>query len=121
MRSYSSHYLPYTSTGHWEAGGQQQRSFRPHIAATWGVAIILLLLATINLGHGAWIDLPVHARYLGYIMIGIGSALLVRALGDRRWMGFFKRVRNTEFARRDTYLYSPLCLALCTSHYLSTW
>jgi hypothetical protein len=30
-------------------------------------------------------------------------------------VGFFKRVRDTEFARRDTWLFSPLCLGLAAA------
>ena len=43
---------------------------------------------------------------------GVGFVLLARAIGDRRYIGFLKRERGTAFARRDTMLYSPLCLAL---------
>ena len=32
--------------------------------------------------------------------------------GDRKHVGFLKRVRDTEFARRDSRIYSPLCLLL---------
>jgi len=37
---------------------------------------------------------------------------IVRAAGDRKHVGFLKRVRDTEFARRDSRIYSPLCLLL---------
>jgi hypothetical protein len=33
-------------------------------------------------------------------------------VGELRYVGFFKRVRNTSFARMDTLLYSPLSLCL---------
>ena len=36
----------------------------------------------------------------------------LRAVGDFRLVGFFKRPSDSRFARRDTRLYSPLCLAL---------
>ena len=42
----------------------------------------------------------------------IGLVFAARAIGDFRYVGFFKRVRDSEFARRDTYVYSPLCLLL---------
>lgn len=42
----------------------------------------------------------------------VAIAFLARAFGDLKYVGFFKRVRGTEFARLDTRLYSPLCLAL---------
>ncbi|KAB2965261.1 MAG: DUF3995 domain-containing protein [Thermoanaerobaculia bacterium] len=35
-----------------------------------------------------------------------------RAVGDFRYVGFFKRVRDSTFARYDTALYSPLCVAI---------
>ncbi len=44
--------------------------------------------------------------------LGIWTLVLVfglRALGDFHYVGLFKRVRDTEFARRDSLLYSPLC------------
>jgi hypothetical protein len=37
---------------------------------------------------------------------------MARAVGEGRYVGFLKRVRNTAFARNDTWLYSPLCVAL---------
>ncbi len=46
---------------------------------------------------------------------GSGAVALVfaaRAIGDFRYVGFSKRVRGSPFARRDTYVYSPLCLLL---------
>jgi len=32
----------------------------------------------------------------------LAAVFLVRAVGDRKYVGFFKRVRDTEFARRDS-------------------
>ena len=37
---------------------------------------------------------------------------LFRAVGDFNYVGFFKKVRKTEFAKWDTQIYSPLCLAI---------
>lgn len=38
-----------------------------------------------------------------------------RAVGDFRYVGFFKRVRDTRFARRDTRLFSPLCAVIAVA------
>jgi hypothetical protein len=45
---------------------------------------------------------------------GVSAAFLLRAVGEFRYVGFFKRVRDTSFSRMDTLLYSPLsfCLGL---------
>lgn len=81
----------------------------PSRAATLIVAALLTAGALLLVGGVAgW------APRLGY-RIGCGGVafvLLARAIGDRRYIGFLKRERGTAFARRDTVLYSPLCLAL---------
>ena len=46
---------------------------------------------------------------------GIAAVLLARAVGDGRTIGVFKRRRGTPFARRDTWLYSPLCVLLAVA------
>ncbi|WP_236336773.1 DUF3995 domain-containing protein [Paenibacillus auburnensis] len=40
----------------------------------------------------------------------LASIFILRAVGDFRWVGFFKKQQGTVFAKRDTFLYSPLCL-----------
>ena len=37
---------------------------------------------------------------------------ILRAIGDFRYVGFFKQVRATEFAQLDTLMFSPLCLVI---------
>ena len=49
------------------------------------------------------------SRYGLWVIAGI---FLARTIGDFRYVGFFKRVRNTPFGRMDTILYSPLSFAL---------
>jgi Protein of unknown function (DUF3995) len=81
----------------------------PSRAATLVVAGLLAVSAGLLIGGIAeWSPRAVFRLGCG----GVGLVLLVRAIGDRRSVGFLKRQRGTEFARRDTMLYSPLCLAL---------
>ncbi|MEP1034982.1 DUF3995 domain-containing protein [Ekhidna sp.] len=42
----------------------------------------------------------------------IPGIFLLRAIGDFRYVGFSKKVRNTTFAKKDTSFYSPLCLSI---------
>jgi hypothetical protein len=42
----------------------------------------------------------------------LSVVFLLRAVGDFRWLGFFKKQTNTLFAKWDTRLHSPLCLFL---------
>jgi hypothetical protein len=42
----------------------------------------------------------------------LAAVFAARAVGDFRYVGFFKRVRDSRFARRDSRLFSPLCAAI---------
>ena len=82
---------------------------KPSRAATLAVAGSLAVSAALLVGGVAeWSPRAVFRVGCG----GVGLVLLARAVGDRRSVGFFKRRRGTAFARRDTMLYSPLCVAL---------
>ena len=37
---------------------------------------------------------------------------LLRAIGNFKYVGFFKKVRKTDFGKMDTIFFSPLCLAI---------
>src|SRR5579871_6833066 len=97
---------------YWAAGGARGKSlavperngqalFRPSAAATLAVAALLAAAGVVviaGLRWGCW---------------ALALVFAARAIGDGRWVGLFKRVRGTRFAKLDTYIYSPLCAALC--------
>ncbi len=45
----------------------------------------------------------------------IGGAFALRAVGDFRYVGLFKRVRATRFAALDSAVYTPLCAVLAAA------
>ncbi len=45
-------------------------------------------------------------------VIDLAAIFVLRAVGDFHYVGFFKRVRGSVFARRDTWVFSPLCVVL---------
>jgi Protein of unknown function (DUF3995) len=105
---------------YWAFGGPKGRAaavpevgdralFSPSKAATLVVALLLAASTVIVVGGvRAW-----EPRLLFEIgCAGIAAVLIARSIGDRRYVGVLKRVKGTEFARRDTWLYSPLCLVL---------
>lgn len=53
-------------------------------------------------------DLPEWIMSLGGWIIPL--IFLLRAMGEFKYIGFFKRVKNTDFGKLDTRLFSPLCL-----------
>lgn len=92
-----------------------QPLFTPSPGMTLLVALALLLSALLvvgTLGFGR-MGLPLWLFKLG--TWGVATVLFLRAIGDFRFVGFFKRVRGTPFARNDTLFYSPLCLYLALS------
>lgn len=47
----------------------------------------------------------------------IPSIFFIRAIGDFRYVGFFKKVKSSTFAELDTKFYSPLCLVIAALGY----
>lgn len=58
------------------------------------------------------VTIGLSARVLSTLSAGLALGLLLRAVGDFRYVGFFKSVRDSRFATMDTWCYSPVCLAL---------
>jgi hypothetical protein len=87
--------------------------FRPGPLATLAVAVLLAAAAVVVLGR-AGVVAPVAPPSLyraGTWVLG-GVLLLLRAIGDFRYVGIFRRERHSRFARMDTVLYTPLCALL---------
>lgn len=42
----------------------------------------------------------------------IPAIFLLRAVGEFKYVGFFKRIRTTDFGKLDTRFLSPLCLVI---------
>ncbi|NOK62421.1 MAG: DUF3995 domain-containing protein [Chloroflexi bacterium AL-W] len=89
-----------------------QRLFTPSPLATLAVAMALLVASLLVLLRADILSimLPSWIPRLGVWSLAMVFAL--RAIGDFRYVGFFKRVRQTTFARMDTQFYSPLCVLL---------
>lgn len=109
---------------YWACGGKRgikmavpafdgQPAFRPGAALTFLVALVLFAMAATALllrwpvnGVAGWIP------YAGWSLAGL---FLLRAVGEFKLVGFFKKVKGTPFARWDTLLFSPLCLGLAAA------
>ena len=94
------------------AGQPGPRLFTPGPAATLAVAFGLAIAAAVVLGRSGWLSLPFSPAWLRLGALALGALFLVRAVGESRYLGLFKSVRDTEFARYDTFLFVPLCLLL---------
>lgn len=68
-------------------------------------AVMLVVLGRLQIWGGF---VPSWIFYSGTWVISL--LFMLRAIGDFRYVGFFKSVTDTDFARWDTILFSPLCL-----------
>jgi hypothetical protein len=90
-----------------------KEAFNPGFFVTMMVAVFLMLCAivAIFLGFKEQLHSPyeTYFTYAGWILAGI---FILRAIGDFKLVGFFKKVKNTEFANYDYWLFSPLCMTI---------
>src|SRR5579862_6279024 len=108
---------------YWAAGGKAGKGaaipsangraiIRPSAFGTALVEVGLCAMAALVALRIGWLDLP--ALPGNSVVVEIGTWLMamvfaLRAIGDFRYVGFFKRIRDGKFARLDTLAYSPLC------------
>jgi hypothetical protein len=113
---------------HWALGGRrgfgvslpQRPDGEPvlrHLLHWWrpaalGVALGLVLLGAMVLAKTVPLDHGFDPALIDLLLLGTGIAFVARALVPNRFVGFFKRLRSTRWARYDTLLYSPLFLVL---------
>jgi hypothetical protein len=94
--------LPTNSTG--------TKRMQPGVMASFTVAFSLLSFALITIGnHGIWYK-HIKRKYFSYGALLISIIFFIRAIGDFKFIGFFKTVNKTRFALNDTQLFSPICL-----------
>ena len=85
--------------------------FTPGVLGTFIVAGVLICFAMVALALGFYDTMPVNYQvYLKIIGFAVGAVLVLRAIGEFRYVGFFKRVRGSDFATYDNWFYSPFCL-----------
>ena len=82
----------------------------PGIAATLIVAFGLLLLSIVTAGNLGLFNRYLKRKYFSYGALLIAIIFFLRALGDFKFIGFFKTIKSTKFAINDTQIFSPLCL-----------
>lgn len=88
------------------------KAFRPGLFAIMVVASGLFMFAFIIAGNSGVFNCLFSRKYFYYATYPVAIIFLLRAVGDFKFVGFFKRVKGTEFAARDGKIYSPLCLLI---------
>ncbi len=80
--------------------------------ATLLVGLALLSFGLIYLIKSDLIKGPIPNWVTNYGYWLIPLIFILRAIGEFNYIGFFKKIKNTEFSKADSKLFSPLCLAV---------
>ncbi len=96
--------------GRWAIFGHTVRLITP--LAYSGAAFLLVIGALTICGQAGLFATGTWSAYFGFGSWCLCAAFLLRALGNFKTFGLFKTIHYARFAYEDTYLYSPLCLAL---------
>jgi hypothetical protein len=101
------------------AGGKPL--FVPSKRSTLAVGIVLALFAGLVATTAGFVSVGLPQVILVWLSYALAAGLLLRAIGEFKYLGFFKRVRDSQFARMDTWVYSPLCLLLAAGVGHTAW
>ncbi|WP_411823247.1 DUF3995 domain-containing protein [Leptospira sp. 'Mane'] len=91
-----------------------KKLFLPGFFATVIVASGLFLFALVTLGNLGIFDGFISRNYIHYASLGITAVFYLRALGDFRYIGLFRKIKDTDFAKQDRKFFTPLCILIGT-------
>lgn len=81
--------------------------------ATFLVAVILLSFSILYCHVSGFLSLSIIPKDItAYALWIIPSVFTLRAIGEFKYVGLFKKIKNTTFAKADTLFFTPLCLTL---------
>ncbi len=87
-------------------------AFNPSRLECFSVTLVVAVAILLVVWRGGLISVPVPQVLSTVGAAVVGAVFVVRAVGDFRLIGFFKRVRGTVFATWDTLVFSPFCLVM---------
>ena len=80
--------------------------------ATLIVALGLLAFGLSYLLKSELITLQLPQALMAFSYWFIPIIFLLRAMGEFNYVGLFRKIKNTEFAKADRQLFTPLCLVI---------
>ena len=89
---------------------EDKQAISPGFLTTFAVGIGLCCFGLLYLLKMEWIPIYLPDALLSTAIWLIPSIFLLRTIGDFKYVGLFKHIKHTDFAKWDTLLYVPLCL-----------
>jgi hypothetical protein len=94
--------------------------FKPRTIETVSVAILILIVCFILFAQSGALPFFGANTFTQWSCMFFALVFFIRAVGDFKYVGFFKKIKGTAFASYDTSLYSPLCLYLAFSFVIAS-
>jgi hypothetical protein len=92
--------------------GKELKSISIPKLATLIVGLVLVLFGLMYLIKSELINIEIPNWLIHYGYWFIPSIFILRAIGDFKYVGIFKKIKNTEFAKADNKVFIPLCLVI---------
>ena len=90
----------------------------PSPLGTLAVAAALLAAALVTAAAAGWLGRGTPLRIGRPLAYVLALVFALRAVGDFRYVGFFKALGEEPFRSWDTWLFSPLCLAIALAAFV---
>jgi small-conductance mechanosensitive channel len=84
----------------------------PGIIATILVAVALFAFGVFYLMKVEILSIEFSPGINKYGLWVLMILFILRAIGDFKYLGFFKKIKNTKFGQNDTKYFAPLCLII---------
>jgi hypothetical protein len=104
-----------------EMPGNEKKLFIPGKAITLAVAVGLLFFGFISLGAISLFSSFLSNSFFIYGNAVVGVIFLLRAAGDFKYAGIFKKIKDTVFAKNDTKCFTPLCIGISIIAFLISY
>ena len=86
---------------------------KPRMIDSFSVSVILGVIAVLYAEKASVLKIGFLPNwFLNYGLYVVSAVFFLRSIGDFNYIGFFKKIKNTQFAKNDTKYFSPLCLFL---------
>lgn len=92
--------------------------FEIPLIATLFSALFLFVFAVVYFIKTGWIEWNYSVAFLNKIYWFLPVLFTLRAIGDFRYLGFFKKVKSTKFGQADSKVFAPLCLGIGITGFL---
>lgn len=89
--------------------------FKPRMPETLAVACLILIVSFILMAQSESLPFFKANPFTEWSCIICAFVFFIRAVGDFKYLGFFKKIKHSTFSEYDTWIYSPLCLYLAFS------